>query len=154
MNERDKSKCLNLYNDWKQRRIKEIESQERLMQETHLMANFSHTDSKSKIINNDLVRKMFTKIFTLILDEGNILTGTNFSFEKLPQKISVMVMPLLNELREQNETLTLDEFNLACTHIYAYLPFEEKQLLNEWYFSTVRKKNLFETELTFKVILS
>jgi hypothetical protein len=153
LNEKDKSKCLTLYNQWKQRRIKEIEDQERYNQEVYLMSNISHTDSKSKEISNDLVKKIFTKIFSLLLlgVEGNIITGSNHNINSLPQKIIGLITPLLNELKEQNETLTLEEFILACHHIYAYLPFDEKQFLNEWFFSSIRKKNLVEKDLTFKV---
>ncbi len=151
MNERDKTKCLSLYNDWKQRKLKEMRSVERKHQETDFMSNITHTDSKSREINSDLLKKIFSKIFNLLINEQSIIDGNNFDLSKLPDKISVMITPLLNELRQQNETLTLEEFILACGHIYAFLPFDEKQLLNEWYFSMTRRKPANEAEFTFKV---
>jgi hypothetical protein len=153
LNDRDKSKCLTLYNDWKQRRIKDIQNQERFNQEVLVMSNITHTDYKSQEISKDLVKKIFTKIFSLLLlgIEGNIITGFNYNLNNLPQKIAILIIPLLNELKEQKETLTLEEFNLACHHIYTYLPFDEKQFLNDWFFSLFKKKTEVEKELTFKV---
>ena len=62
----------------------------------------------------------------------------------------------MNELVEQNETLTLDEFVMASKHLYSSLPIEFKQYLMEWYSSMSKnKRNVKNQEIgkfSFKVI--
>jgi hypothetical protein len=75
---------------------------------------------------------------------------------EIPEKILNILLPLMNELVEQNETLTLDEFVMASKHLYSSLPIEFKQYLMEWYSSMSKnKRNVKNQEIgkfSFKVI--
>lgn len=135
--------------------MKEFDSQERLDQHVYYLSNIAHTDTKSQEINNELLRKIFTKIYELLLDgvDSNVITGNNYNSKNLPVKIANLICRLLRELKEQNETLTLDEFILACDQIYSYLPYDEKKIFTEWYFSDIRRKGEDKNAVqhTFKV---
>jgi hypothetical protein len=59
---------------------------------------------------------------------------------EIPQKIQDILLPLMNELVDQNETLTLEEFVMASKHLYVSLPIQFKQYLMEWYSSLSKNK--------------
>jgi len=107
---------------------------------------------KSRELNDELIKKIFYKIFEFLVDpSSNVIDGNNINLEVLPDKIIKILIPLINELREQNETLTDQEFFLACKHLYNLLPYDEKLFLFEWYTSLHKKFIEPSWNFTFKV---
>lgn len=155
LNERNKDKFKELYNDWMRKEVKRQDIKEQENQENEILANINHINEKSKEIVKDVIRKLFFRVFEILAGgEDNILDGSNARLEALPDKIKNMVMPLIIELQEQNETLTKDEFFMACKHLYNTIPMDQKHYLMEWHF-TSSKNNKDISELysfPYKVI--
>jgi len=88
--------------------------------------------------------KIFLHLFEVLSDKtSNLINGKEVDLSEIPEKIKNILMPLLSELNDQNETLTLDEFIMASKHLYATLPIHFKQNLMEWYLSFNKmKKNM------------
>ena len=145
---------MELYQEWKRREAKGQETLENLKNEEEYMFNLSHTDAKSREISNELIGRIFSIIFEILVDRNsNVIDGNNIDLTLLPDKIIGMLTPLLNELKDQNETLTFNEFHLASKHLYNYLPYDEKLYLMDWYNSKTKiKKQITDSDrFTFKV---
>lgn len=119
-----------------------------------MLRNVSHTDNKSREMTNELIKRIFSKIYEYLVDKNsNVIVGNNLDITQLPEKIVNMLTPLLTELKDQNETLTLNEFHLAGKHLYNFLPYDEKLYLWDWYSvkSKIKKENNENALFTFKV---
>lgn len=108
------------------------------------MANVAHINDKSKHMVDEMQTKIFVHLFEILSDKtSNLIDGKQVDMSEIPEKIQNILMPLLNELKDQNETLTLDEFIMASKHLYASLPIQFKQNLMDWYLSFSKvKKNM------------
>ena len=122
------------------------------MQEISSKANCSHLNEKSKHIVDEIQTKIFFKLFEILSDKNtNLITGKNMDMSEIPERIQNILMSLLNELNEQNETLNLDEFIMASKDLYVSLPLEFKISLIEWYSSFSKNKKDFNLNFSFKV---
>jgi len=82
-------------------------------------ANFKKIDTKSEKITNDIKVFVFTELFTILdIEKDNKIYGNNVDLSSLPESLKKIIEPLIFELREQNESLTKDEFIMACEHLY------------------------------------
>ena len=154
MTDSDRARCLELYQDWKKREAKLQENIENKRSEEYMLRNVSHTDNKSREMTNELIKRIFSKIYEYLVDKNsNVIVGNNLDITQLPEKIVNMLTPLLTELKDQNETLTLNEFHLAGKHLYNFLPYDEKLYLWDWYSvkSKIKKENNENALFTFKV---
>lgn len=116
--------------------VKDMEEHERLSK-----ANFTHLNQKSKAIIDDYTQKIFEMLFrTLCAQDTNILDGNNVITEGLPEEVGVLIFPLIEELKEQNETLTGEEFLMACKHLYKTSTLDQKKALCDWYNSNFKPK--------------
>lgn len=141
-----------MYEEWKRREQRTQQLLEEKEQEKQILSNISHTSAKSRDINQDLLRKIFNKLYESLADNiSNVINGSNINLNVLPEKVVTILMPLINELKEQNETLTLEEFYLACNHLYNVISFEQKQTLINWYNSFNKKITIQHDNFTFKV---
>jgi hypothetical protein len=133
-----------MYEIFKKKKDKINEIREKNIQEVNFIANITHINEKSKEIVEDIHTKIFIYLFENLADkETNIIDGKNLDMSEIPEKIRNILTPLMDELKEQNETLTLDEFIMASKHLYVSLPIQFKQYLMEWYLSFSKtKKNL------------
>lgn len=61
------------------------------------------------------------------------LDSENIKEDNLPKEINEIISPLIIELKEENETLTLSEFTAASRHLYTMLDFNQKRILCDWY---------------------
>jgi hypothetical protein len=154
MNSNSRDKFSQLYEESKKREMKTHLIQNQQENENVMLSNIVHTNPKSKEIVEDFIRKIFHKIFYLLAGpDTDTIEGNNLQLENIPERIIQIISPLVIELREQNETLVIDEFYLACKHIYASLPPDQKQFLHEWYSSTFKVKKDYEVlnNFPFKV---
>ncbi len=47
-----------------------------------------------------------------------MIQGEDVDLSVLPEKIKIIIEPLIQELRDQNESLTGEEFIMACQHLF------------------------------------
>ena len=68
---------------------------------------------------NDIKISVFHKIFKHLDSNGeNKVNGEEIDLNLIPEKLRKIFEPLVHELREKKETLSLNEFLLACDHVY------------------------------------
>jgi len=81
-------------------------------------SNSKKIDVKSQQINDEIQKKIFKKIFGLLdTQKCNKIDGNSIDITILPEKIKKIIEPLLQELKDQNESLTGEEFVMACEHL-------------------------------------
>ena len=92
-------------------------------------------------IINKKKEKSFKQIFKLLDgDEDSKISSTHINISKLPKNILKILEPILNELKEENETLNELEFIFVCEQLYLSLPWNERRELTT--FEDIAKKNL------------
>ena len=92
-------------------------------------------------IINKKKEKSFKQIFKLLDgDEDSKISSTHINTSKLPKNILRILEPILNELKEENETLNEIEFIFVCEQLYLSLPWNERRELTM--FEDEAKKNL------------
>jgi len=123
------------------------------------MSNIAHINEKSKEIMTNINNKIFMYLFHILSDNESLIDGRKvdqINLNEIPSKIQNIILPILEELKEQNETLSAEEFLIASQQIYLTLPFDYKQFLMEWYLAknNSKKQDTFRdlADLTFKVI--
>ncbi len=82
-------------------------------------ANEKKMSTKSQEINKEIRSSVFKTVFA-VLDtesEGKIY-GEKIKLDLLPPNLKKILEPLILELGDQNETLTDEEFLMACDHLY------------------------------------
>lgn len=84
--------------------------------------------------SNDLLKKKkynsFKQLFKLIdSDEDGIISSNCYNLSKLPKDIIVILKPILNEFKEDYETLNELEFIKVCDQLYQYCSREHKNTL-------------------------
>jgi len=107
------------------------------------MSNIAHINEKSKEIISNINNKIFMFLFQILSDNDNIIDGRKvdqIDLSQIPFKIQNILLPILEELKEQNETLSAEEFLIASQQIYLTLPFDYKQFLMEWYLTNSKMK--------------
>ena len=133
MNNSVKERFQFLYGTYKKKKNKIEEIKQNNLKEVKFISNIAHINEKSREIVDDIHTKVFIHLFEREMIE----------MKEIPEKIQNFLLPLLDELREENETLDLDEFIMAMKHLHKNLPLEYKQFLMEWYMSFGKnKKNM------------
>ena len=77
-------------------------------------------------INNNIFSKIFKKIDN---DEDNLITPININLNNLNDKIKRIINPLIEELRENNQTLEENEFIDAMNKLYKELFLKDKHII-------------------------
>ncbi len=82
-------------------------------------ANQQKISSKSEKINSEIKTNVFKQLFyTLDEDKEGKIYGNKADLKLLHEPLNTIIEPLINELRDQDESLTEEEFLLACEHLY------------------------------------
>lgn len=159
MNEDTKYRFSELYSIWKLKKEKFENISNINEQEIKFMSNIAHINEKSKEIINNINNKIFLYLFQILSDSDGLIDGRKvdqIDLSEIPYKIKNILLPILEELKEQNETLCADEFLIASQQIYLTLPYDYKQYLMEWYLASNKSKrhDTFRdlADLNFKVI--
>ena len=85
-------------------------------------SNYKKIDVKSQKINDNIKQTVFKKIFKLLdHNNRNKIEGSSIDLSVLPDKIKKILEPLIQELKDQNESLTGEEFVMACEHLFKVL---------------------------------
>jgi hypothetical protein len=134
LNEKNRNKFLELYQEWKKRELKSQGISQVKENEKLIMSNLCHINPHSKQITNEFLKRIFIKLFQLLADsETNSFDCNKVNADSVPEIIILILNPILIELKDQNETLFLDEFCIACKHLYNMIPIEQKHMLVDWY---------------------
>jgi len=159
LNEATKDRFSELYNSWKQKKEKFESIAYTSEQEIKFMSNIAHINEKSKEIMTNINNKIFLYLFQILSNREGLIDGRSVNeidFNGIPLKIKNFLLPILEELHEQNETLSSDEFLIALQQIYLTLPYDYKQFLVEWYLTSNNKSKKKDAlwdlaDLSFKV---
>jgi hypothetical protein len=104
----------------------------------------------SKIISDKLVhesnRKAFINLFNILdSDQDDLITSVSINLNNIPEKIIKIIEPLLIELKEDNQTLSQEEFIRAMNKLFENISFlDRRELIREYSDFNMRKQNLFE----------
>lgn len=87
-------------------------------------ANKIHTTKSSNQIFDKKKEDVFREIYS-ILDKNNrnLISTHNLNTKSLPDSINKTLNPIYKEIREDNETLTKDEFVRAMNHLFNVLKY-------------------------------
>jgi hypothetical protein len=92
------------------------------------------TSNESEMIYEKVKDGAFRNLFReLDSDQDNLITSHCMSLRTLPFAIKRIIEPILQELREENETLNEDEFIRAMDHLLQTLNYEDKKTLIQMY---------------------
>ncbi len=118
INEPDK-KFQDLFNESVIYEQKKKENIEKHFYDIKTKANNKKINSQSEKITNEIKNNVFKKIFSILDTNGeNKLGGSDIDLELLPEKIQNIFQPLVKELKDQEESLSDEEFIVACVHLY------------------------------------
>ncbi|MCQ2816034.1 MAG: hypothetical protein MJ252_02100 [archaeon] len=88
------------------------------------------TKNNSDKLMEDIYKDMFSKLFKeLDSDQDNQITPLTICLKRTDPKILKIIEPLLNEMKEDNQSLDSDEFISAMTRLYYELPNDDKHTL-------------------------
>ena len=92
-----------------------------------------------KLINQAKIRA-FKNIFNdLDGDQDNIINGINMNTKKIPYNIYKIIKPLLNELKEDNQSLNKEEFIIAMNKLFEDISSIEKRAIINIYNNKLKK---------------
>ena len=95
-----------------------------------------------KIINEKKMRAFINLFKDLDSDQDNIINGININTNKIPKNVYNIIEPLLNELKEDNQTLNKEEFILAMDKLFEDISSTDRRIiLNEYSNNKNIKKN-------------
>ena len=84
-----------------------------------MQSNNKKIDSKSEQITKEIKNAVFKRIFEIVnTNNDQKIYGKQINIGLIPDGLRGIVEPLLSELSEQDESLTLEEFLMACDHLY------------------------------------
>lgn len=85
----------------------------------HVLSNRVNTCSGSNNIYNNRKESSFKEIFSILDgDREKVISTYNLKTKNLPENINKILNPIYKEIREDNETLTKDEFVRAMNHLF------------------------------------
>lgn len=139
-----------LYNYHKFKKEKEKQNQTILDNEIHRLSESRLSSSRSNQLYDDLKSKAFNQLFELINEDEKV--SYNEELEKnlkiINKEIFINMSPLLEELKEQNESLNREEFILAMHHLYEMLSIADRRTFLD-FFTKKEAKSEFNENFTF-----
>jgi len=108
-------------------------------QDFHINSNRIHTNNSSTQMYANRKENSFREMFNYLDgNEEKLISSYNLKVINLPENINKILNPIYKEIREDNETLTKDEFVRAMNHLFEVinkvkitklLSYEEKRML-------------------------
>jgi hypothetical protein len=96
-------------------------------------------------INNNIFSKIFKELDS---DEDNLITPININLNNLNDEIKRIINPLIEELREDNQTLEENEFIDAMNKLYKELSIKDKHIILNTYKNKPNGNNFNNTKNT------
>ena len=114
----------------------------------------SKTCKQSSQLIGDKRKKIFKELFYLLDSDGdNLLTSISININRIPNNIKKILEPIIQELKEENETLNEIEFVSVCEQLYQLLPYDKKREFIVYGKSIQGNRNNNKT-FTFKPIIN
>ena len=114
----------------------------------------SKTCKQSSQLIGDKRKKIFKELFYLLDSDGdNLLTSISININRIPNNIKKILEPIIQELKEENETLNEIEFVSVCEQLYQLLPYDKKREFIVYGKSIKGNRNNNKT-FTFKPIIN
>jgi len=84
------------------------------------LRNIKKISKNSEEIAKEIEKKIFIEIFKIIDFQNNDEISGEIDLNKfpLPNKVKEFISPLIEELKEESETLNINEFILACHELF------------------------------------
>ena len=99
-----------------------------------------YTKKQNEKIINETKNRAFTNLFKdLDGDQDNLINGININLYKIPENIYKIIEPLLNELKEDNQSLNKEEFIIAMNKLYDDLSSLERRIIINIYSKKLNK---------------
>ena len=136
-----KQKCLKLFDESKLRKKKIQIAITQLNDNIYRMANSTFFSPRSRIIIDNLMKKIFKKIFKMISLNGNFIDNNNINLENIDINILEVFIPLFQEIDNNNDRLNEDDFVESSFNLYNEMNIYQKNILLEWYFNLMKTEN-------------
>jgi hypothetical protein len=102
------------------------------------------TKKQNEKIINETKSRAFNNLFKdLDGDQDNIINGINISIYKIPNNIYKIIEPLLNELKEDNQSLNREEFIKAMNKLYEDLSSLERRTIINTYSKKLKQNKSY-----------
>ena len=100
----------------------------------------------SKRQNKKIIDKIHKSVFDTIFkeldsDQDGLISPIHINTEKLPNQIITIIEPLINELKDDNQTLSNEDFLNAMNSLYNDLTIVDKHTLINTYRNTAKRSN-------------
>ena len=100
----------------------------------------------SKRQNKKIIDKIHKSVFDTIFkeldsDQDGLISPIHINTEKLPNQILTIIEPLINELKDDNQTLSNEDFINAMNSLYNDLTIVDKHTLINTYRNTSKRSN-------------
>jgi len=100
----------------------------------------------SKRQNKKIIDKIHKSVFDTIFkeldsDQDGLISPIHINTEKLPKQIITIIEPLINELKDDNQTLSNEDFINAMNSLYNDLTIVDKHTLINTYRNTSKRSN-------------
>ena len=137
----------NLYTDYQKNELNKKNLAEQIKREEN--STYVYINNNSNEIYEKQKIKSFEKIFKLLdKDQDGIISKFHINNENLPKNINKIFQPIIDELKQDNETLTEKEFVFASDKLFDILNFMQKREIIDFGMNK-RKKNFEENKFTF-----
>ena len=102
------------------------------------------TKKQNEKIINETKSRAFNNLFKeLDGDQDNLINGINISIYKIPDNIYKIIEPLLNELKENNQSLNKEEFIIVMNKLFEDLSSLERRMIINTYSKKLKKNESF-----------
>jgi len=137
----------NLYNDRQKKEAKINFLTEKIQNEEN--PNLIYVNHISNNLYNEQKINSFKKIFKILdKDQDGIVSKFHIESDELPNNLNKIFMPIIEELKQDNQTLTEDEFVAASFRLFETLNFLQKRDIIDFGLNK-KKKNDEELQFTF-----
>ena len=137
----------NLYTDYQKNELNKKNLAEQIKREEN--STYVYINNNSNEIYEKQKIKSFEKIFKILdKDQDGIISKFHINNENLPKNINKIFQPIIDELKQDNETLTEKEFVFASDKLFDILNFIQKREIIDFGMNK-RKKNFEENKFTF-----
>ena len=137
----------NLFTDYKKSELNKKNLAEQIKREEN--STYVFVNNNSNEIYEKQKIKSFEKIFKILdKDQDGIISKFHINNENLPKNINKIFQPIIDELKQDNETLTEKEFVFASDKLFDILNFMQKREIIDFGMNK-RKKNFEENKFTF-----
>ena len=136
-----KQKCLKLFDESKLRKKKIQIAINEFNDNIYRMANSTFFSPRSRLIIDNLMKKIFQKIFQMISLNGNFIDNFNINLENIDINILEIFIPLFQEIDNNNDVLNEEDFVESSFILYNKMSIYQKNILIEWYFNLLKTEN-------------